>query len=439
MPRLSRRGRAVAAVLGPALALGWLAGACAPGPAPPPAPAPHEPLAPELPAVAGNRSPGPDPCAFQPPGPPRADTVRVIAGSAFPARQLYQTLIRLDCTGRPRAGLAVAWEPADGGRTWVLTLGDARFWDGTAVTAATVASGWARDSAAAAALRQASILFVGAAGDRQLRLLLASPQDSVPATLADPRLAVMLRVPDSAWPIGTGAYRLPEPDPAPATLEPVGTGRPVRLPAPPRDLRDAIDAGADVVVTDDPATLAYAAGRPDLSSIALPWNRAYGLIVTAATDSTAALVTPAFREALARDAVRVDARAATSLPQSCPGTPGRASGSRPGVRGTRIAYAAGDRTAADLAARLAALGVDGAHTVVPMEIPALTASLREGREAAYVVVLPRGIRPCDDVPRPAGSLLLPLVETRAHAIVRNGGPPLTVDQDGVLRLLPESQ
>ncbi len=437
MPRFSRRGRHVAAVLGPALALGWLAGACAPGPGAAPAPAPRGPEAPELPAAAVSQSPGPDPCAFQPPGPPRADTVRVIAGTAFPARQLYQTLIRLDCTGRPRSGLAAAWEPADAGRTWVLTLGDARFWDGAVVTADAVASGWAQDSAAAAALREAGILFVGAAGDRELRILLATSQDSVPPALADPRLAVMRRAPDSAWPVGTGAYRLPEPDPAPATLEPVGNGRPLRLLATPRDLRDAIDAGADIVVTDDPVTLAYAAGRPAYTSIALPWSRGYGLVVTA-PDSTAAVMTPAFRQELARDAVRIDARGAMASPAACPANPTRVPGSRSSRAGARIAYTAGDRTAADLAARLAALGVAGAHTAVPMEAAALTASLREGREAAYVIVLPGGLPRCDDASRLAGSIVLPLADTRANALVRNGAPPLTVDQDGVLRLLPES-
>jgi hypothetical protein len=30
------------------------------------------------------------------------------------------------------------------------------------------------------------------------------------------------------------------------------------------------------------------------------------------------------------------------------------------------------------------------------------------------------------------------VETRAHAIVRRGVPPMTVDWDGTLRLLPET-
>jgi hypothetical protein len=358
----------------------------------------------------------------------------VIAGSAFSARQLYQTLIRLDCTGRPRPGLATAWSPADAGRTWVLTLGDARFWDGAPVAAETVAGGWARDPASAAALREAGILFVEASGDRELRILLAASSDSVPAVLADPRLSVRRRAPDSPWPVGTGTYRLPESDPAPATLEPVGNGRPLRLLAPPHDPRDAIDAGADIVVTDDPATLAYVAGRAGFTSLPLPWTRAYGLVLTTADDSSAARLTPAFKEALARDAVRIDARAAAGAPMGCaPATPAPSHSGRPAGR---IAYPAGDRTAADLAARLAALGIAGARSAVALDSVALIASLRAGAEVAYVVVLARA---CDQASRAAASAVLPLVETRAHAVVRSGAPPLTVDRDGVLRLLSETR
>jgi hypothetical protein len=149
-------------------------------------------------------------------------------------------------------------------------------------------------------------------------------------------------------------------------------------------------------------------------------------------------VTPAFKEELARDVVRIDARAAMPSPSACPTAPARTSVTRTGRPASRIAYAAGDRTAADLAARLAALGVADARTVLPLDAAALAASLREGREAAYVIVLAHGLPRCDDASRPAGSVVLPLVDTRAHALVRNGAPPLTVDQDGMLRLLPGS-
>jgi Bacterial extracellular solute-binding proteins, family 5 Middle len=363
--------------------------------------------------------------------------VRVIAGREFPGRQLYETLVRRDCAGLERPGLAETWSSGDGGRNWAFTLRPARFWDGTPVTAGAVVSGWTEDSAASALLKRAGVIFATPGSDGELHLLLAVPHDSVPAALADPRLAVVRRIPDTAWPVGTGPYRLPESDPAPATLEPVEEGRPVRLLAPPRDLRDAMDAGADIVVTDDPATLAYAAQRPAYTSLPLPWSRAYALVLATAADSVA-VVAPGFRDALARDAVRVEARGAPgdSVPPACSAAP--PASASPARTGARIAYPAADATARDLAARLAALGTAGARAILPLDQDALVASLRAGREVAWVLALPRTLAPCEDLPVPGGAAVLPLVDTRARALVRQGAPPLTVDWDGTLRLLPET-
>ena len=58
-------------------------------------------------------------------------------------RQLYETLVRVDCMGRVRPGLAASWRLDGDGRTWIVTLREgARFSDGTAVTAADVRAGW---------------------------------------------------------------------------------------------------------------------------------------------------------------------------------------------------------------------------------------------------------------------------------------------------------
>jgi len=436
MPRFSRRGPHPAAVLGSVLALAWLAGACAApsAPAPGATPSPEAPASPERQPAA----PALDECAVTPAAPPGADTIRVVAGSGFAAHQLYQTLVRLDCAGRLRPALADDWASADGGLSWTFSLGTARFWDGTPVTAEMIKAGWMQDSAATIRLRQAGVILISAPGDRELRILLAAPRQSVPEALADSRLAIARRVPESGWPIGTGPYHLPETDPAPTTLEPVGGGRPVRVLSPPPDLRDAIDAGADLVVTDDPATLAYAAQRPDLASVPLPWSRTYALALTAPADSL--MVTAAgFREALARDAVRVDARAAMPYPFPPACAPRLADPPRRAGRGApRISYPAGDGTARDLAARLAALGVVGAHAIVPMAAAAFAASRREGGEVAYVLSLPRGAGTCEDLPLPPGAAVVPLVDVRAHALVRRGAPPLTLDWDGAVRLLVEA-
>jgi extracellular solute-binding protein (family 5) len=436
MPRFSRRGPGLAAAFGSALLLSWLVGACVPARAPAASPAPQTPAAPELPAAASPPAPAPDECLFRPPGPPGVDTIRVLAATAFVSRQLYETLIRLDCAGRPRPGLADSWTSPDGGRTWGFALRPARFWDGTAVTAEAIATGWTRDSVAAGLLRRAGILFVTAGGDGELRMLLDVRYDSIPAVLADPRLALARRSPDLPWPIGTGPYRLPEVDPAPATLEAGDAGRPVRLLPAPRDLRDAVDAGADLIVTDDPAALAYAAARPEVVSLALPWSRTYVLVLDVPLESAAAAVTAGFRESLARDVVRVDARAAapTMGAPACPARPPGGSHPRPAI--ARIAYLGADRTARDLAARLVAVGVGRA--IIPLDSITLVASLRDGAETGYVLPLPRTLLSCGDLELPAGATVLPLVETRAHAIIRRGAPPMTVDWDGTLRLLPEA-
>jgi hypothetical protein len=208
-----------------------------------------------------------------------------------------------------------------------------------------------------------------------------------------------------------------------------------------RDLRDALDAGADLVVTDDPATLAYAQARPELSSVPLPWDRTYLLVLPNRpgmqldTASTGRL-----RETLARDAVRVDARAAEPpFPWgSCAG-PLPAGSPAAAPAGARIGYPAGDRTARDLAARIVAIGAAPARSIVGLDGPALRESIRAAREAAYVVPVPKSpLIPCaEPIPWPADVTIVPLVETRPHAIVRQGAPPMTADWDGTLRLMPE--
>src|SRR5262245_61673298 len=51
-------------------------------------------------------------------------------------RQLYETLVRADCMGELRPGLAASWRLDADGRTWIVTLREnARFADGTSVTA----------------------------------------------------------------------------------------------------------------------------------------------------------------------------------------------------------------------------------------------------------------------------------------------------------------
>ncbi len=214
-------------------------------------------------------------------------------------RQLYETLLRSDCEGRLHPALAATWSSADGGRTWTLTIADsARFWDGVPVGARDVIASWG------AAITSVADSVV-ASGDRTVTVHLRRPTLQGPLALADPALAVAKRVPGIAWPIGTGSYWVS----ADLTASPVGgQHRPVlkwRTAA--GDARDLLDAGVDLLVTDDPTALAYAATRADFTSVPLPWDRSYVLLAPVPVRIPAPTL-----EDLARHAVRVEARPAVA-------------------------------------------------------------------------------------------------------------------------------
>src|SRR5207247_5086269 len=187
--------------------------------------------------------------------------------------------------------------------------------------------------------------------------------------LADQALAVTKPAPGGGWPIGTGRYWMTSGDPAsPDVLvaQPMArTGQPVVKIAtvPASAARDALDGEAGVLMTDDPAALEYARTLPGYVDVPLEWSRTYVLL---APRRDKPVVADLSLESL-REAVRGDARAAewtgpgrfwfTDL-QSCgvaaaPHTLGTARPRR------RTVYNQGDRSAADLAARLVGLGALG--------------------------------------------------------------------------------
>src|SRR5207249_1841429 len=68
---------------------------------------------------------------------PRSDAERLVF------RQLYETLVRVDCSGRVTPGLADSWVSSDSGRRWTFSLRrGAQFWDGVPVTARDVLASW---------------------------------------------------------------------------------------------------------------------------------------------------------------------------------------------------------------------------------------------------------------------------------------------------------
>ena len=423
-----------------ATALAILA-ACRPG-APPPPPAPVvDPC-----ALALGTGPAVDTLTIAVPGaidPARAPAARTDAERIL-FRQLYEPLIELGCDTVVRPGLARAWRPSDGGRTWVFTLRrDARFWDDVPVTAADVLVSWrAQDTAAVLAPWAGPVAeAVSAVDESTLVVRLDTAHTTVPRAFADPGLAVAKRVAGLAAPIGTGAYwldaaawdRTASPLPGrPGPVRPVLVFRPASA-----DARDALDADAGAVVTDDPATIAYAAARSDLTSIPLPWDRIYVLLRPwrggAAPDGAA----------LAQDAVQMEARAA-ELPdwwrdgERCDDWRSSPSPDQPEPPATAapIAYLRGDAVARGLAERLVAVGGDRQRAVAfgGSEFAAL---LRSGASEA-VLALPRAaLDPCLAVRRlrtrwPVGDLL-PLVDVRRRVIVRRPVSGVYVDWDGVPR------
>jgi len=415
------------------------------------------------------------PCAITATGSAPVESISVAARSSTDSRlpdasrfaraQSYETLLNVDCEGRAYPGLAQSWT-LDGTRTRVtLTLRDgARFWNGEPVVASDVLSAWR----ASANSDQKSLAYriAGATTVVDDRRLTVSLPDTAWLVLADPALDVYRSQPGLPWPEGSGPYRT---DPAATgasgslTLVPI-TPRPapriVVRARPGTDPRDAIDAGVDVLVTDDPVAVSYAATRASLMTVPLPWNRTYAVAAPSISPHVATTPmpwdadNPALRVSLARDAVHAEARA--SEPpywwdhiQGCTSVSANQTIVSPGARrSSRIVYRRDDRIARDLAARLVAVG--RGTTAAGLAPADFARALRAGEDLAYVIDLPRSsLSPCRDLDQlvssapwivtgtpggPAVESLIPLVDARPRAIVNRDRVSAAIDWDGTLRI-----
>lgn len=176
--------------------------------------------------------------------------------------------------------------------------------------------------------------------------------------------------------------------------------------------RDAIDAGAPLLATDDVDLVAYAMPRADLETVPLPWDRTYLYLTPGRGRALGGAVGP--------DAVRVDARLAEPPPCDSIAPPGE---SLTGAQSSpRIVYHAADRTARALAERVVALADRGGVTAAGLSAADLDAALQQGADLAYIVALPRA-RYCDALAALAqraswlSGSVTPLIDTRAHAIL----------------------
>jgi len=262
--------------------------------------------------------------------------------------------------------------------------------------------------------------------DGKLRVTLRATADSAPRLFADPALAV---------PTAVNAV----PGPILRIISGAGTGRIVDFQvAPEGDPRDALDRGADLIVTRDPAVVDYVANRAEFTTFSLPWSRTYVLLQPAGALPIWILVVDSVGRSLARDVAQADARAAepSVWRSECPHinlshivTP---------PISPRIVYPRDDKVARGLAERIVALTRDSVPLRSAGLDPAEFATAVRGQlDRGYVLGLPRQVpAPCHELAAlPAGARIQPLVDTRAHAIVRRGVPPLTVEWDGTLRVV----
>jgi hypothetical protein len=343
-------------------------------------------------------------------------------------RQAFETLVGLDCEGTVRPGLAVTWTADPGRRIWIFTLQESSDSSVPRSEAADlVVSNWRERPAATKSL---GIQAVSAHTDGSLRVTMRDPLDSIPSVFADPTLAVSHESDPRAWPIdGAGIVRTAR---HPSFIE-------YRI-EPGEDPRDALDRGPDLLVTRDPALVEYAAGKPGVRTFPLPWSRTYVLLEAGDRQGelAGALNATAVRSSLARDAVWAGARAAEppywwSDRTAC----GADSTLRPGNASSRVVYRKDDEVARGLAERIVALASTATGLrAVGLDAAAFATAVRGNAERAYVIDLPRqSLAPCRDASMwPEGARLLPLIDTRAYAIVRKGAPPLTVDWDGTIRV-----
>ena len=325
----------------------------------------------------------------------------------------FDAPLRLDCRGQVLPGLAKAWDKDSTGLIWTLTLkDDARHFYNSPMTAHDVVAAWNERKAVEGSMALQSAV---ALDDRRISVVLIAPQDSVPRILADPSFSLAI-------------------DPA---------QRPPGVKFKPEagvDPRDALDRGAGLVLTRDPALVEYVAGRPEFAAFALPWSRTYVLLQPASAEPLDIVRGDGDRRSLARDAVNADARAAEppfwwNEVAACPT---RAT-SGPTSVSSRVVYIRGDEVARGLAGRIVALAGSGTPLRAAALEPAdFAAQLRSGSDRAYVVALPRQtLAPCRETGAwPTGARIQPLIDTRAHAIVRRGAPPLAVEWDGTVRVVP---
>jgi hypothetical protein len=340
-------------------------------------------------------------------------------------RKLFQGLIWIDCRGRIHPGLARAWEPDSSRRTWTFQLQEDRPQLGTPGAAEDVVSSWRAhpEVMTAGGIESAEVLR-----DGRLSVRFRSSQDSVPRILADPMLAVA----HGGGSILGRSDRFLIPESTRAATE-------FRV-EPGTDPRDALDQDGDLVVTRDPSVAEYVSGRQEFLTSPLPWSRTYVLLQPAGAEPIKGVFgVDSVAGSLARDVARTEARPAQPPfwwrgPQACLLELSLAIAP---PKANRIVYQLSDEVARNIAERIVALGVGTRLRATGLSEAEFTLAFEKQADIGYITSLPRDVvAPCyQSQALPHGAWIQPLIDTRARAIYRRGGPPLTVDWDGTIRVL----
>jgi hypothetical protein len=407
-------------------------------------------------------------------------------------RQVYETLVRVTCDGRVAPALASSWQLDDTRGAWLMTVRqNARFSDGAAVTAQDVIASWTRGGVTIAPDAARIVRAATALDDHTLAIVLQHQEapvfgaQSAVGQLAHPALAIARTVPDSPWPLGTREFRL-ESARGPANggrttiaLVPVSASEPASpdggavgdlrpdggalrfLVDANADGRDLLDGGVDLLVTRDPATLAYGSALGRFDAIPLPWSRSYVFLSRAI--GPAATLTAPLRQQLASDAVPGEAQGSSlDWPvawDSCTvaPAPGGPEPAAPAARlSGRVVFAQADAVARALAERIVALNATRAaesDQILAALIPGgrprplqtvslpeavLPSALARGEDAGYVIAIDRHdgcaaltmLR--EQAPWMTRAQAIPLVDTRSRALVRTDRSQLVMEWDGSL-------
>jgi hypothetical protein len=373
------------------------------------------------PAATGVVSPSDGPCLVPGTSAPSFGTVSVAfselenPGDRLSRRLTGATLIRVDCEGVVRAGLAHRWSRDAGGTLWTFELDSS---SGSPPASALIEEWEARRNGGI--WPWGRILEAYAVGRSRLEIRLDTTFTQVPAALALPALAF------------TTLPRVPGPA--------------VRLliHAPESDERDLLDASggtgrtaAHLLITRSPAVISYASSRPELTRVSLPWDRTYVIVAPVRRPDLGPAGETGLRESLARDVVRSEARPAAgpfwweSAP--CSGT----TPLLPMGRQPQVVYLRGDQIGQEVAERLVAIQRTPLRAVAA-SAQDFAASLAGGESVMYILPLSRTVPAgCTGQPAwPSASSVIPLVDSRAQVILRPGVPSITVESDGTVRLAP---